>query len=688
MVMNRKRVHAGMVLWGILLFSSCKTDVLNPAQETSADGKVVLTVQAGLGGRSVLPQFFQTDITGYTLLGGKDSAAEEELVSFTTDGTTVAIETGTWDFTLNAYKGGAVILQGTITGRTITAVSTALAFSLAPLNDGAGSIEITITVPVGTGITQVVVYKDDLLLAAPLPDISLLGTEGKIVYTENAVASGEYRYRFELKDADDVTLGWVSETTLVRRNLTSKATIPLTAADLNEAISAGIVNTSAIGLEWTERTDAAEYRIYRTDNPSGTYTQIAAVPAGTTSYTDAGLSPGTWYYKISSYKNDGTTLHTLYKTVTLSAPAAGVPVPVINTAPATAGSVSLGWTAVSGAAYRIYRSGAVVGPYIQIGESAGTSYPDNGLSAGTTYYYQVSAVQGGDEGARSAAYSVKTLLSAPAEVSATATSAAGMTIAWQAVSGAAGYRVYYSTSAGGPYTSLNTNTAISSPYSVSSGLSAYTPYYYKVCAVDAGGTEGEASAVCTDTTYPAAPANVSAAAEPAGGIKITWTSISGLTYKVYRSASADGAYALVSAAAASPYTNTGLSSSATWYYKVAAVDSAGREGVQSTAASATTNTAVVIQINALQDVALSSSSQTLNKGANESKSFSAGGTFTGTDIQYQWYWDGEPISGATAAAYTVNAGSADRAIGVHQLTVVVTINSEIRSGRCRVTIQN
>jgi hypothetical protein len=260
-----------------------------------------------------------------------------------------------------------------------------------------------------------------------------------------------------------------------------------------------------------------------------------------------------------------------------------------------------------------------------------------------------------------------------------------MTISWPEVTGAAGYRVSYATEAGGNYIPLNTNTAITSPYPVS-GLSAYTPYYYKVYAVDAGGTAGEASAVCSDTTYPAAPANVSAQAEGAGGIKITWTNVTGLTYRIYRSESAAGTYALVSAAAAGPYTNTGLSSSAAWYYKVSAVDSAERESAQSTAVSATTNTALVIQINALQDAALSSSNQTLSKGSSESKSFSAVGAFTGTGALYQWYWDGEALPGANSAAYTVNAGS--MTIGAHQLTVTVTINSEIRSGRCRVTIQN
>jgi fibronectin type 3 domain-containing protein len=679
-------IYAGMLLCGALLFSSCETEVSEPGRELRADGKVVLTVKVqDIGTRTLLPVFSQTDISKYELWGGTGSE-ETKMLDFTDiSGVSLAVNPGVWNFTLYAYTGAEIILQGTITERTISADSAVLNFSLAPLADGAGSIEITIMVPPEAGITGVLVYKDDQIMDTPLPDIGLLGTEGKIVYRENALDSGEYRYHFALQDADAAVLGWVSETALVRRNLTSKAIVSLTAADLNGGISAGMVNTSAIGLEWAGHSDAAEYRIYRTGDVSGSYTQIAALPAGSVSYTDAGLSADTWYYKIIAYKLDGTALETRDKAVILSDPASWIRVPSINTGQATADSITIGWTAVSGAVYRIYRSGAAAGPYIQIAEHTAVSYKDSGLTAGTGYYYRVSAVQNGAEGEQSAFYSGKTLLSAPAEVSAEATSAAGITISWLEVTGAAGYRITYATEADGTYTSLNTNTAISSPNPIS-GLSVYTPYYFKVYAVDAGGTAGEASAVCFDTTYPAAPVNVSAQTEGTGSIKITWTDVTGLTYRIYRSESVAGTYALVSAAAASPYTNTGLSSSTAWYYKVSAVDSAGRESTQSTAVSATTNTVLVIQINALQDAALLSSNQTLSKGSGESKSFSAGGNFTGTGAQYQWYWDGEALPGANSAAYTVNAGS--MTIGVHQLTVAVTIKSEIRSGRCRVTIQN
>ncbi|WP_395297891.1 PHB depolymerase family esterase [Kitasatospora hibisci] len=81
---------------------------------------------------------------------------------------------------------------------------------------------------------------------------------------------------------------------------------------------------------------------------------------------------------------------------TLSATAAG------------ADAVALTWQAVTGAAsYAVYRDGAeVAGP-------AATSYTDTGLSAGTSYGYQVAAVDAtGAEGARSAVATATTAGSA------------------------------------------------------------------------------------------------------------------------------------------------------------------------------------------------------------------------------------------------------------------------------------
>ncbi|MFE4392905.1 MULTISPECIES: extracellular catalytic domain type 1 short-chain-length polyhydroxyalkanoate depolymerase [Streptomycetaceae] len=82
----------------------------------------------------------------------------------------------------------------------------------------------------------------------------------------------------------------------------------------------------------------------------------------------------------------------------------GLPAPTGLTASATAGSIALGWQAVSGASsYQVFRNGG------QVGTTTGTTFTDTGLAAGTTYGYTVAAVDGsGTVGARSAAVTATT----------------------------------------------------------------------------------------------------------------------------------------------------------------------------------------------------------------------------------------------------------------------------------------
>jgi hypothetical protein len=73
------------------------------------------------------------------------------------------------------------------------------------------------------------------------------------------------------------------------------------------------------------------------------------------------------------------------------------------TGTSSASSVSLSWSAPSGAtSYNVYRNGS------KVGSPTGTSYTDSGLSANTSYSYQVSASNSVGEGAKSSSISVKT----------------------------------------------------------------------------------------------------------------------------------------------------------------------------------------------------------------------------------------------------------------------------------------
>lgn len=100
--------------------------------------------------------------------------------------------------------------------------------------------------------------------------------------------------------------------------------------------------------------------------------------------------------------------------VVLTGPAgAGAPPPTGPTVPSaptglhatatTSSSVSLGWTAVSGAtSYSVYRNGT------KVGSATSTSFTDSALTASTSFSYAVTAVNSAGESAKSAAVSATT----------------------------------------------------------------------------------------------------------------------------------------------------------------------------------------------------------------------------------------------------------------------------------------
>jgi hypothetical protein len=94
--------------------------------------------------RTVFPQVSLGDIALYKLYGGLNDMPEIELAEFTSGGTSIFLQPGLWNFTLNAYNSsGNHVLQGKIENRQISTGTNQISFSLSALNSGIGAIEIT-----------------------------------------------------------------------------------------------------------------------------------------------------------------------------------------------------------------------------------------------------------------------------------------------------------------------------------------------------------------------------------------------------------------------------------------------------------------------------------------------------------------------------------------------------------------
>ena len=172
-----------------------------------------------------------------------------------------------------------------------------------------------------------------------------------------------------------------------------------------------------------------------------------------------------------------------------------------------------------------------------------------------------------------------TLPGTPGSLAATAGNTQ-VSLTWSAASGATSYNVYRGTTAGGEG-STPISTGITGTSYVNTGLTNGTTYYYKVAAVNSGGTGSMSSEVNSTPTsqvgVPAAPTGVVATVGNQQ-VGISWsTVINATSYNVYRGTSAGGESAtpIATGITATFFTNTGLSNNTRYYYKVAAVDGAG-----------------------------------------------------------------------------------------------------------------
>jgi len=165
-------------------------------------------------------------------------------------------------------------------------------------------------------------------------------------------------------------------------------------------LTATVVSQTQINLGWSAGSGATGYQVLRSNSWSGIYTQTAT-SSGTT-YSDTGLSAGTaYYYMVRATSSSGTSGNSIVASgTTLPQPPAA---PAGLTALAGNGQVILGWNAASGATgYSVKRSTVSGSNYtVLIANTATTSYTDGNVTNWIPYYYVVSAVNTGGEGANS-----------------------------------------------------------------------------------------------------------------------------------------------------------------------------------------------------------------------------------------------------------------------------------------------
>jgi len=407
-------------------------------------------------------------------------------------------------------------------------------------------------------------------------------------YIENG---NTYYYKVRALDANGTAGAWSSIV-----SVTYKQTLPA------PAVTGGNDSQGRPTLKWNAVTGAAKYEVYRARSRSGEYIKYSTVTG--TSYTNTSYieNGNTYYYKVRALKSDGTAgAWSSIVSVTYRAASTGtLPAPTVTGGNDAQGRPTLTWKVVTGAAkYEVYRARSRSGEYIKYSTVTGTSYTNTSyIEDGNTYYYKVRALDAnGTAGAWSSIVSVTYRAAStgtlPAPIVTGGNDSQGRpTLKWNAVSGAAKYEVYRARSKDGDY--IKYSTVAGTSYTNISYIENGNTYYYKVRALKSDGTAGAWSSIVSVTYRAASTGTLSAPAVTGGNDSqgrpaLKWKAVTGAAkYEIYRSYSRDGSYSKYSTQTSTAYTNSSyLTSGATYYYKVRALDANGNAGPYSAAVSVT-----------------------------------------------------------------------------------------------------
>ena len=233
-------------------------------------------------------------------------------------------------------------------------------------------------------------------------------------------------------------------------------------------------------VSWTKVNGAAQYEVYRSATGKANSFRIIRRTSALT-YTDVNAAAGNTYYYVVRAIN-GSVKSAFCAAQSIQYAVASLNAPTMTLTSAASGQPVVSWTKVSGAAqYEVYRS--TNGKNFSIvRRTAALSYTDTSAAAGTTYYYQVRAINGSVKSAFCAAQSIQYAVASLNAPTMTLTSAASgqPVVSWTKVSGAAQYEVYRSTN-GKNFSIVRRTAALS--YTDTSAA-AGTTYYYQVRAIN------------------------------------------------------------------------------------------------------------------------------------------------------------------------------------------------------------
>ncbi len=393
----------------------------------------------------------------------------------------------------------------------------------------------------------------------------------RVNYTDTKVTAGKLYY-YKIR-----SVGQVNNTTIYSdySEIVSGRT-----ATVPSSLSVKSADSNTLRISWKADANMSGYVIKRATSATGKYKKVGTVTDGEENYYDDDTvkENTTYYYIVQSYNhNNDVKGYSGYSGVV-----SGKTIPktkITKIVSTSSKKQTISWKKTNGVdGYIIYQSTAKNGKYKKIAtiKSANTTtYKISGLKAGTRYYYKVRTRNkvNGKVGYGSYSTIRNAWTGAKPKVTVAGSTGTRIQVSWNPVGGADSYTVYRADSAKGTYKKIGTVSSEKTSYT-DKKLKMTKKYYYRVEAsikgYKASGTSGMSKAV---SGYPVRTTNIlSAVANEQGGLDVTWTKVKDVKgYRIYRSTQQNGTYDLLTTISdynTTSYTDTGVQSGMTYYYKI------------------------------------------------------------------------------------------------------------------------
>jgi YVTN family beta-propeller protein len=245
--------------------------------------------------------------------------------------------------------------------------------------------------------------------------------------------------------------------------------------------------------------------------------------------------------------------------------------------------ISLSWTdnSFDELGFRIERKTGLVETYAEIAsvEANATTYTDMDLSEANTYYYRITAYNSRGDSSHCNESSATTYPAAPSDLVATAVSGSQIDLSWtDNSSGESGFEIERKAESDDTYVEIGKTVGSDiTDFEDTEDLNESTTYCYRVTAYNSAGNS-EYSNDASATTYLPAPSGLTVTAVSSSQVDLSWTdnSLEESGFQIELKTGSEGTYAKIGTVATdvTTYSNTSLTLSNTYYYRVMAYDSA------------------------------------------------------------------------------------------------------------------